>query len=154
MEHDPAYEKLMRRALDLAREAAGRGEVPVGCVVARGGRIVGEGANAREAEGDPTAHAEVVAIRAAARMIGSWRLDGCVLVATCEPCPMCAGAIVQARIPVVVYGCDDPKGGGVASRYGIGVDGALNHRFELVRGVMAAEAGALLRDFFAGLRER
>jgi tRNA(adenine34) deaminase len=88
----------MDRALELAREAAARGEVPVGCVIALGGEIVGEGANAREAGSDPTAHAEIVAIRAAARALSTWRLADCVLVATCEPCPMCAGAIVQARI--------------------------------------------------------
>ncbi|MBW2260586.1 MAG: nucleoside deaminase [Deltaproteobacteria bacterium] len=142
----------MRRALDLAVQAARRGEVPVGCVISCGGRIVGEGANARETDFDPTAHAEIVAIRAAAAKLGSWRLTDCALVVTCEPCPMCAGAIVQARIPLVVYGCDDPKGGGVASRYGIGIDGALNHRFELVRGVMEVQSSTLLRDFFARLR--
>ncbi len=146
------YEPLMRRALDLAGQAARSGEVPVGCVISCGGRIVGEGANAREAGHDPTAHAEIVAIRAAADRLGRWRLSECTLVVTCEPCPMCAGAIVQARIPLVVYGCDDPKGGGVASRYGIGIDGALNHRFELVRGVMEVQASTLLRDFFARLR--
>jgi tRNA(adenine34) deaminase len=143
----------MGRALELARGAAGGGEVPVGCVIERDGAIVGEGANAREAGSDPTAHAEIVAIRRAAARLGTWRLERCTLVVTCEPCPMCAGAIVQARVPVVVYGCDDPKGGGVASRYGIGLDGALNHRFELVRGVRAAEAAELLRTFFSSLRE-
>ena len=146
------YEPLMRRALDLAVQAARRGEVPVGCVISCGGRIVGEGANAREADFDPTAHAEIVAIRAAAAKLGTWRLTDCALVVTCEPCPMCAGAIVQARIPLVVYGCDDPKGGGVVSRYGIGIDGALNHRFELMRGVMEVQSSTLLRDFFARLR--
>lgn len=144
----------MKRALDLARAAAEAGEVPVGCVIACGTQIIAEGANARESGNDPTAHAEIVAIRDATRGLGTWRLADCVLVVTCEPCPMCAGAIVQARIPVVVYGCDDPKGGGVSSRYGIGVDGALNHRFELVRGVMAGEASDLLRDFFSRLRQR
>jgi tRNA(adenine34) deaminase len=146
------WEPLMRRALDIARRAADGGEVPIGCVISCGGRIVGEGANERETGNDPTAHAEIVAIRAAARKLGTWRLSECTLVVTCEPCPMCAGAIVQARIPLVVYGCDDPKGGGVSSRYGIGIDGALNHRFELVRGVMEVQASTLLRDFFARLR--
>ena len=146
--HDP----LMRRALDLAAQAAREGEVPVGCVISCGGRIVGEGANAREAGHDPTAHAEIVAIRQAAAKLDTWRLSECTLVVTCEPCPMCAGAIVQARIPLVVYGCDDPKGGGVTSRYGIGIDGELNHTFELVGGVMEVQASTLLRDFFARLR--
>ena len=152
MEDTGHWEPLMRRALDLARRAADEGEVPIACVISCGGRIVGEGTNAREAGNDPTAHAEIVAIRAAAAKLGTWRLSECTLVVTCEPCPMCAGAIVQARIPLVVYGCDDPKGGGVASRYGIGIDGALNHRFELVRGVMEVQAATLLRDFFARLR--
>jgi tRNA(adenine34) deaminase len=148
-----AYEPLMARALQLAREAGRAGEVPVGCVIERGGEIVGTGANAREAGSDPTAHAEIVAIRAASALLGTWRLARCTLVVTCEPCPMCAGAIVQARIPRVVYGCDDPKGGGVASLYSIGTDGSLNHRFELVRGVLADEAAELLRDFFGRLRQ-
>ncbi len=146
------HETLMWRALDLAREAAGRGEVPVGCVIAREGVVIAEAANRREADRDPTGHAEIIAIRMAAARTGSWRLDRTSLVVTCEPCPMCAGAIVQARVPLVVYGCDDPKGGGIRSRYGIGLDGALNHRFELVSGVLAEESASLLRSFFADLR--
>ena len=149
---DPYHEKLMRMALDLAREAGGRGEVPVGCVIARGDEILASSSNRRETDNDPTGHAEVLALRAAAARAGSWRLEGATLVVTCEPCPMCAGAIVQARVPLVVYGCDDPKGGGVKSRYGIGIDGALNHRFELVSGVLADESSALLRAFFSRLR--
>ncbi len=142
----------MLRALDLAREARDRGEVPIGCVIARDGVILAGGSNRRETDSDPTAHAEVVAIRAASRATGTWRLTDTVLVVTCEPCPMCAGAIVQARIPLVVFGCEDPKGGGVTSRYGIGIDGQLNHRFEVVGGVMADQASELLRAFFARLR--
>lgn len=145
-------EELMQRALELAARAGRLGEVPIGCVVARGGAVIGEGANRREADADPTAHAEIVAIRAAARTVGSWRLEDAALVVTCEPCPMCAGAIVNARIPVLVFGCEDPKGGGVVSRYGIGLDGVLNHRCEVVGGVLAGEAASLLKEFFAALR--
>jgi len=152
MATDRDHEMLMRRALDLAREAGERGEVPVGCVIARGDEILAEASNRREADRDPTGHAEILAIRMACARIGSWRLEGTVLVVSCEPCPMCAGAIVQARVPLVVYGCDDPKGGGVRSRYGIGVDGALNHRYELVSGVLADESASLLRVFFSRLR--
>ena len=118
------WEGLMARALDIAREAAVQGDVPVGCVIERHGVVVAEAANRREIDRDPTAHAEVLALRRAARALGTWRLDECTLIVTCEPCPMCAGAIVQARIPRVVWGCDDTKGGGVTSRYGIGIDAA------------------------------
>jgi tRNA(adenine34) deaminase len=152
MDGSERSERLMQRALDLAREAAAAGEVPVGCVIARQGIVVAEGANARESLSDPTAHAEIVAIRAASTALGTWRLVDCVLVTTCEPCPMCAGAIVQARIPRVVYGCDDPKGGGVTSRYGIGLDQSLNHTFTLESGILADEAAGLMRDFFSRLR--
>jgi len=145
-------EPFMRRALELAREAAREGEVPVGCVVVVDGKVAGEGRNMRERLHDPAAHAEIVALRAAGAALGTWRLDGATLYATCEPCPMCAGAAVQARVARVVFGCADPKGGGVVSRYRIGIDGALNHAFALRGGVLAAECAALLREFFAGKR--
>jgi tRNA(adenine34) deaminase len=145
-------ERWMRRALELAREAAAAGDVPVGAVAVLDGAIVGEGRNEREATGDPTAHAEILAIRRAAERIGRWRLDGVVLVVTLEPCAMCAGAIVCARIPQVVYGADDPKGGGLVSRYAVGVDGRWNHVARVRGGVLAAECGALLTGFFAERR--
>jgi len=141
-------EHYMGRALELARRAAAMDEVPVGCVVVRDGAVIGEGFNLRETDEDPTAHAEIVAIREAARRRGSWHLDDAALYVTCEPCPMCAGAAVQARIRRVVFGCRDPKGGGVTSHFGIGVGGELNHRFELTEGVLADECASLLQEFF------
>jgi tRNA(adenine34) deaminase len=150
---DREDEKFMRRALDLARVALSIDEVPVGCVVVREGEVIGEGMNRRETDRDPTAHAEITALREAARRLGTWRLDGAVLYVTCEPCPMCAGAMVQARIRRVVFGCEDPKGGGVVSRYGIGVDGALNHGFEAEGGVLGDECAGLLGEFFRGKRK-
>jgi len=145
-------ERWMRRALELAREAAAVGDVPVGAVAVLDGAVVGEGRNEREATGDPTAHAEILAIRRAAECIGRWRLDGVTLVVTLEPCAMCAGAIVCARIPAVVYGADDPKGGGLVSRYAVGVDGRWNHVAQVRGGLLAAECGALLTQFFAERR--
>ncbi|MEZ4411178.1 MAG: nucleoside deaminase [Polyangiales bacterium] len=143
----------MRLALGEAALAAAQGEVPVGCVVLDAeGRPLARGRNLREALEDPTAHAEMIAVRAASERVGSWRLDGATAVVTLEPCPMCAGALVLARVARVVWGCDDPKGGGVVSRYGIGVDPALNHRFEVVRGVLEGECAEALRAFFRGRR--
>ncbi len=145
--------RFMHEALALAREAADRGEVPVGAVIVRAGLVVGRGFNEREASGDPTAHAEMIALRAAARQVGGWRLDGATAYVTLEPCPMCAGALVNARVERVVYGCDDPKAGAVRTLYAIGVDGRLNHRFDLTRGVLEDECAALLSDFFSRLRQ-
>jgi tRNA(adenine34) deaminase len=147
------HEETMRQALRLARFAGRRGEVPVGAVVLREGRIVGLGCNQRETKQDPVAHAEIQAIRRAARRIGSWRLDGCVLYVTMEPCAMCAGACVNARIAKVVYGCADPKAGYVASLGSIATDSRLNHRCEIVGGVLAEEASQLLKGFFRQRRE-
>lgn len=144
--------EMMRRALAAADRAAAAGEVPVGCVIARGAEVLAESHNLRETLQDPTAHAEIPAIVEAARKLGSWRLEGCTLYVTLEPCPMCAGAIVNSRIPRVVYGADDPKAGACRSLYQIVTDPRLNHRAELVSGVLAGECAARLRDFFAARR--
>ena len=142
----------MREALALAREAGERGEVPVGAVAVFEGRIVGRGTNARESANDPTAHAELVAIQQAARALGRWRLTGVTVVATLEPCAMCAGAMVLARIDRLVYAASDPKAGAVGSLMDLSQDARLNHRFEVERGLMAEEAGELLRAFFKARR--
>jgi len=149
----PTDDAWMGRALDEADAAAAKGEVPVGCVlVGADGVALATGHNQRETLEDPTAHAEMVAIRAAAQALGSWRLEGVTCFVTLEPCAMCAGALVHARVARVVYGCDDPKGGAVVTLYNIGSDPRLNHRFELVRGVRAEECAQRLRSFFAALR--
>ena len=142
----------MREALALAREAGERGEVPVGAVALFEGRIVGRGANARESAKDPTAHAELLAIQETARTLGRWRLAGVTLVVTLEPCAMCAGAMVLARIDRLVYGATDPKAGAVGSLMDLSQDPRLNHRFPVERGVLAEEAGELLRAFFRARR--
>ncbi len=147
------HESAMRLALRLARLAARRGEVPVGAVLVRGNRLLSVGCNQRETKHDPVAHAEIQAIRRAARKIGSWRLDGCTLYVTLEPCAMCAGACVNARLERIVYGCADPKAGYVSSLGSLASDPRLNHRCEVVGGVLAEESGAVLRDFFR-LRRR
>jgi tRNA(adenine34) deaminase len=146
------HQRFMTRALELAREAGAAGEVPVGAVVVHDGTVVGSGRNAREAQQDPLAHAEIAAISAAARHLGSWRLEHTTLYVTLEPCPMCAGAIVNARIPRLVYGCDDPKAGAARTLYNVTDDPRLNHRCEVIPGVCADEAAALLRGFFENLR--
>ncbi len=139
----------MRRALAEARAAAATGDVPVGAVViGPEGDVRGCGRNAREAANDPTAHAEILALRAAAAALGSWRLDGCTLVVTLEPCAMCAGALVLARVAWLVYGATDPKAGAVGSLWDLVRDRRLNHRPEVVSGVLADECAALLREFF------
>ncbi len=143
----------MQAALDEARAALVTGDVPIGAVVVDAdGAVVGSGRNIREAAGDPTGHAEVVAIRAAAVARGSWRLDGCTLVVTLEPCTMCAGAAVLARLDRVVYGALDPKAGAVGSLWDVVRDRRLNHRPEVVTGVLAAAATALLEEFFSRQR--
>ncbi len=147
-----AHEAWMDVALAEAALAPTHGDVPVGAVVVRDGVELGRGRNRREIDGDPTAHAEVVAIRAAAAALGTWRLDGCTLVVTLEPCTMCAGALVQARIGTLVYGADDPKAGAVVSLFDAVRDPRLPHTAEVVRGVRAAESSALLRAFFGGRR--
>ncbi|HHH10571.1 MAG TPA: tRNA adenosine(34) deaminase TadA [Sorangium sp.] len=150
---DDADAGWMRRALALARQAAAHGDVPVGAVlVDAAGQLLGEGNNRREVAADPTAHAEMVALRAAARRRGDWRLHDCTLVVTLEPCVMCAGAMVHARIRRLVYGCRDDKAGGVDSLFVIGRDPRLNHRFEVRAGVLAKPCSQLLRDFFSRRR--
>jgi tRNA(adenine34) deaminase len=148
-----AWERWMAEALSLAREAGARGEVPVGAVAVFEDRVVGRGANARESARDPTAHAELLAIREAARSLGRWRLTGTTLVVTLEPCAMCAGAMVLARIDRLVYGASDPKAGATGSLLDLSADPRLNHRFPVERGVLAVEAGEILREFFRARRE-
>src|SRR3954469_20806136 len=143
----------MRRALAEAEAAAGRGEVPVGAVVAVRGEIIAVAHNERETASDPTAHAEILALRRAAAALGSWRLVDAELFVTMEPCPMCAGALVNARIRRLYFGCDDPKAGAVRTLYSLVDDPRLNHRVEVCPGVLAAEGAALLRGFFSRLRQ-
>ena len=143
----------MRAALDEARAALATSDVPIGAVVLDSdGTVLGRGRNEREAYADPTAHAEVVALRQAAAARGEWRLEGCTLVVTLEPCTMCAGASVLARVDRVVFGAFDPKAGAVGSLWDVVRDRRLNHRPEVVSGVLAGEAEALLREFFDGHR--
>jgi tRNA(adenine34) deaminase len=142
----------MEEAIRLAREAGAAGEVPVGAVAVYEGRVVGRGRNRREEDRDPTAHAELLALQEAARTLGRWRLTGVTLVATLEPCAMCAGAMVLARIDRLVYGADDPKAGAAGSLQDLSADPRLNHRFPVERGVRAADCGALLREFFRARR--
>ena len=148
-------ERMMGLALDAAREAQRIGEVPIGAVVYRGETLLGRAHNRRETDRDPAAHAELLAIREAARAIGDWRLEGCSIAVTLEPCPMCAGLIVNARLDRLVFAAPDPKAGAVESLFELCGDARLNHRVREIRaGVRAPEAGGLLRDFFRGLRAR
>jgi tRNA(adenine34) deaminase len=146
-------ERPMALALAEADEAAAAGEVPVGCVIVdAAARVLGRGRNARESLGDPTAHAEVLAIRSAAKSVGGWRLEGTTAYVTLEPCAMCAGALVLARVSRVVFGCADPKGGAVSTMFGIGQDSRLNHRFDVTEGVLREACALRLQRFFAKLR--
>lgn len=145
-------EKYMRVALDLAREAAAAGEVPVGCVVfTRSGEIIGRGRNRREENSDATAHAEVEAIRAACSALGAWNLSGCGIAVTLEPCPMCAGAIINSRLSPVIYGAKEPNSGSVGSVINL-FEERYGHRPAVYGGVLAEECAALLAEFFRGLR--
>ncbi|HEX6516947.1 MAG TPA: tRNA adenosine(34) deaminase TadA [Nocardioidaceae bacterium] len=149
-----AWAEPMRWALDEARAALPSGDVPVGCVVIdTDGRVIGRGHNGREALGDPTAHAEVVALRAAASVRGKWRLEGCTLVVTLEPCTMCAGALVLSRVSRLVFGAYDDKAGAVGSLWDVVRDRRLNHRPEVIAGVLAEECTDQLREFFLAHRE-
>jgi tRNA(adenine34) deaminase len=150
----PEDSAWMREALAEARRAAEIGDVPVGAVVVLGGEVVGRGYNRREADRDPLAHAELLAIREAARRMGGWRLTGCTLYCTLEPCPMCAGALVNSRVERLVYGAADPKAGWCGTLGNLVQDPRLNHRLEVRAGVLAGESAALLRGFFASLREK
>ena len=144
-------ETFMAEALVEARRAAEEGEVPIGAVLVAGGRIAGRGRNARERLRDPTAHAEILALQEASRSLGRWRLTGATMYATLEPCPMCAGALVNARVDRLVYAVRDPKAGAVDTLFDVVRDARLNHRIEVTSGVLADQCGALLREFF---RER
>jgi tRNA(adenine34) deaminase len=150
----PDHPALMELALAEAREALAHGDVPIGAVVVRDadGAVLGAGHNERELRQDPTAHAEVLALQRAAAALGSWRVLDCTLVVTLEPCAMCAGAIVLARVPRIVFGCTDPKAGAAGSVLDVLAEERLNHRPEVVGGVRADECAALLRDFFATRR--
>jgi tRNA(adenine34) deaminase len=147
-----AQQRLMALALERAREAEGHGDVPIGAVVARGDELLAAAGNERELRRDPTAHAEILAIRAAAAALGGWRLPGTTLYVTLEPCAMCAGAIVLARIPAVVYGAADPKAGAAGSVLDVLGEPALNHRPKVTAGVREDECAALLREFFGSRR--
>lgn len=150
-----ADEGFMREAIAEAEAAALAGDVPVGCVIVDArGVIVGRGRNRREADQDPTAHAEVDALRRASAALGHWRMEGATVYVTLEPCPMCAGALVNARVARVVYGCADPKAGAVDTLFTIGRDPRLNHRFAVTSGVLGDACAGLLKSFFAGLRKR
>ena len=144
----------MRRAIVEAEKARTKDEVPIGCVIVLGGKIIARGHNLRETAQDPSAHAELIAIRKAARKLGSWRLLDTVLYVTLEPCIMCMGAIVLSRIPTVVFGCYDPKGGAAGSLYDLSNDSRLNHRLELIPRILEKECSHLLSSFFVDLRQR
>ena len=146
--------EYMRLALVEARAALDHDDVPVGAVVVRAGEVIAARHNERELTGDPTAHAEILAVRDAAAVLGSWRLDECTLVVTLEPCPMCAGALVNARLGLLVYGATDPKAGAAGSRFDLVDSPVLNHRVPRRTGVLADECGQILVDFFAARRRR
>jgi tRNA(adenine34) deaminase len=145
-------ERFMRLALQLAKAAGDAGEIPVGAVVVKAGETIGKGANSREASGDPTGHAELLALRDAARTLGTWRLLGTTLYATLEPCPMCAGGLVAARVSRVVFAAPDPKGGACGSLYNLCADPRLNHELAVERGVLGEEAKDLLAEWFSARR--
>ena len=146
------HDRWMRLALEEARVAATEDEVPVGAIVVSSGRVIASAHNQREQLSDPTAHAEMIALTQAAAQLGSWRLENCVLYVTLEPCPMCAGAILQARVPFVVWGAADPKAGAVESLYRLFEDSRLNHRVEHEGHVLADECGRILTEFFRAKR--
>lgn len=145
--------EFMRQALVEAQKAADAGEVPVGAVVVKDGEVIAQGFNRRESWQDPTAHAELIAVRRAAEKLGSWRLDDCTVYVTLEPCPMCAGMLVNARVGRLVFGARDPKGGAVRSLFAINEDPRLNHRVEVKEGVLGEECGAILTQFFRSIRD-
>ena len=152
MIHD--HEIWMKRALALAAEAANRGEIPVGAVVVHNGQMVAEAANSKESIGDPLGHAEIIVIRRAAEVLGRWRLTGCTLYVTLEPCVMCAGAIIHARLDRIVYGARDPKAGAVQSLFKILSDQRLNHQPEVIAGVLESDTSEQLKKFFRELRSK
>jgi len=150
----PEHEKFMKEALKQAKKASALGEVPIGCVIVYEGRIIGRGYNRRNTDKSSLAHAEITAIRRAGKVIGDWRLEDCTLYVTLEPCQMCAGAIVQARIPEVIIGSMNPKAGCAGSIYNMLQEPAFNHQVRLLKGVLAEECSLVLKTFFKGLRQR
>lgn len=148
------HEKYMKEALKQAKKAYALGEVPIGCVIVHQGKIIGRGYNRRNTDKNTLAHAEITAIRKASKIIGDWRLEECTIYITLEPCQMCAGAIIQARIPEVVMGCMNPKAGCCGSLLNILEDPRFNHQAEVTRGILEQECSALLKLFFTELRER
>jgi tRNA(adenine34) deaminase len=152
IERREMHERFMRQALREAEQALAENEVPIGAVIVCGERVIAAAHNQREQLHDPTAHAEMIAITQAAEAMGDWRLEECVLYVTLEPCPMCAGAVVQARIPLVVYGATDPKAGAVTSLYHLLDDQRLNHRCEVIPGVLSDRCGEMLTAFFQAQR--
>jgi tRNA(adenine34) deaminase len=144
----------MRHAIAEAGKAQAKDEVPIGCVIVQNSKIIARGHNLRESNQDPTGHAELITIRKTARKLGSWRLIDTILYVTLEPCTMCMGAIILARIPTVVFGCYDPKGGAAGSLFNLSNDPRLNHRVELIPGILESDCSSLLSNFFAELRRR
>ena len=151
---DDTHQHYMAEAIRLARKAASLGEVPVGAVVVQDGVIIARGHNQREIDQDPTAHAELIAIRRAAAALGSWRLEGCTVYVTLEPCPMCSGLMIQSRVERVVFGCTDPKGGFCGTLFDISHMPGLNHQFDVVGGIEEQTCADLLKEFFRKLRSR
>ena len=150
----PEHETYMKEALKQAKKAAKLGEVPIGCVIVYEGKIIGRGYNRRNTDKSSLAHAEITAIRRAGKVLGDWRLEGCTLYVTLEPCQMCAGAIVQARIPEVIIGSMNPKAGCAGSIYNMLQEPAFNHQVRLLKGVLEEECSQVLKVFFKGLRQR
>lgn len=148
------HEKYMKEALKQAKKAEALGEVPIGCVIVYDGRIIGRGYNRRNTDKSTLSHAEISAIRKASKALGDWRLEDCTLYVTLEPCQMCAGAIVQARIPEVIIGCMNPKAGCAGSVYNLLEEPAFNHQVRLYKGVLEEECSLMLKNFFKGLRRR
>ena len=147
-------EKYMREAIKQAKKAAAIGEVPIGCVIVHDGQVIGRGYNRRNTDKSTLAHAEITAIKRASKKLGDWRLEDCTLYVTLEPCQMCAGAIVQARIPEVMIGCMNPKAGCAGSIYNLLQEPAFNHQVSLFKGVLEEECSQMLKDFFRSLRTR
>jgi len=145
--------RMMRRAIELAEQAAANDEVPVGAVVYRGNQVIAEAANNREASRDPVGHAELLAVSEAGKKLNEWRLSDCSLAVTLEPCPMCAGALVNARVGRLIYGASDPKAGACGTLYRIPTDSRLNHKVEVISGVMADECARVLKAFFKRRRQ-
>lgn len=153
-EKRPVHEKYMKDAIRQAKKAAALGEVPIGCVIVHDGQVIGRGYNRRNTDKSTLAHAEITAIKRASKKLGDWRLEDCTLYVTLEPCQMCAGAIVQARIPEVIIGCMNPKAGCAGSIYNLLQEPAFNHQVSLFKGVLEEECSQMLKDFFRSLRTR